>query len=258
MDPATRWIAMSTYIDEQFVIRAVANGLNQDSVAALHVNGYFHFHSPVFTSRQFSHLQDRFLDYLDIFGEEDLEGVHLRDGQVVGQLTSDSVMRCLVPLLGPNIGIFDSRFDFTPAFAGRACRWRRGSTPVLTSEPDPEKMVTIWIAIERSFEANGAMVLKAGTHRDAKGAGFESAIGSIRREYKDVVMNLDPNECSFYSPYILQFHRENGSPYPRAGLSVTYFSTDIHLNIDDPRNGNVRPILALGRDIGGNRYVSLR
>src|SRR5690606_7428508 len=101
-----------------------------------------------------------------------------------------------------------------------------------------DKIVTVWLAIDRSTRENGCMRVIPGTHRN--GFSEYEDVDTSRHVFHQQIKNpdaldvgkavdfeLEPNECSLHDARIIHGAEANTSPYRRCGYTMRYFSTEL-------------------------------
>lgn len=235
--------------------------LTEKEVEFYHQNGYCLYNKQVFSKDQMAKLNAIFEEHLAQKGDklsDELDKPHWRDPRLLELLLSDQVLDLVEPLIGPNIGLWTSHFICKDPFTGRATPWHEDSAYWKGKIQSYEKIVTVWLAMDRSTKENGCMRVLPGTHRngfseyedvDRKFNTFGSQIKNVD-ESDAVYFELEPGECSLHDSRIIHGAKANTSPYRRCGYTMRYFSTELKVLED-------RPLwLARGKDIAGNKYVN--
>jgi hypothetical protein len=181
------------------------NELTPAEVAFYKQNGYFLYHQPLFAPDKFNRLVAIFEEHLAQKGpklSDELDMPHLQDERLLEFLLSPEALDLVEPLIGPNIGLWASHFICKDPYTGRATPWHEDSAYWKGRVSVYDKMVTIWLAIDRSGRENGCMRVIPGTHRngfseyapvDRRYASFGSQIIQVD-EAQAVYFELDPNE----------------------------------------------------------------
>ena len=231
-------------------------------------NGYLLNHRQVFTPDEFARLTSIFEEQLALKGDklsDELDTPHFRDERLLEFLLHDSVLDLVEPFIGPNIGLFSSHFICKDPYKGRATPWHEDSAFWKPRFDRFDKIITVWLAIDKSFKENGCMRVIPGTHvngfseyqdLEAGRNTFDSGIKpeSID-ESKAVYFELERGECSLHDSRIIHGALANTSPYRRCGYTMRYFATDHKVNVDSYTDG-FKIWLARGKDLAGNRFVS--
>jgi len=134
--------------------------------------------------------------------------------------------------LGPDIALFGAAYFCKMPFEGRPVLWHQdGSYWPL----DPMEVVTLWLAVDRSFEDNGCLRVIPRTHRlelqqmrptDRDGNVLESEIDpKWVDESQAVNVILEPGDVSVHHPGIIHGSNANQSPYRRCGMAIRYIAT---------------------------------
>lgn len=240
--------------------------LNEDEVKYYQDNGYYLYHKQVFNTQEMSELTAIFEEHLAAKGgkrSDELDTPHFHDERLLKFLLNDKVLDLVEPILGPNIGLFSSHFICKEPFHGRATPWHEDSGYWNGRMDRMDKIVTVWLAIDRSWKENGCMKVIPGTQVngsseyeavDGTANLFPSAIkkGQID-ESKAVYFELSQGECSLHDARIIHGAEANTSEYRRCGYTMRYFSTEAKLIQN--RNSDFKVWLARGKDIAGNPFI---
>mmetsp|Transcript_30972 Transcript_30972/g.81409 ORF Transcript_30972/g.81409 Transcript_30972/m.81409 type:complete len:327 (-) Transcript_30972:159-1139(-) len=147
--------------------------------------------------------------------------------------------------IGPNIASFSSHYFCKMPGTTRSVPWHQDASyyPLW-----PMKMVSLWLAADRSDADNGCLRVVKGSHltelESPGGVGGVAGMGTHTdqqaRELGDVVdIVLNPGDASIHHPNMVHSSEPNSSDRRRCGLSVRYMSTDVHCLEDD------QPVLLL-------------
>jgi ectoine hydroxylase-related dioxygenase (phytanoyl-CoA dioxygenase family) len=241
------------------------NKLTPAEVAFYKQNGYFLYHQPLFAPDKFNRLVAIFEEHLAQKGaklSDELDMPHLQDERLLEFLLSPEALDLVEPLIGPNIGLWASHFICKDPYTGRATPWHEDSAYWEGRVSAYDKMVTIWLAIDRSGRENGCMRVIPGTHRngfseyapvDRRFASFGSQIIQVD-EAQAVYFELNPDECSLHDARMVHGAEPNTSPLRRCGYTMRYFSTETR--VIPEKNPGHQVWLARGQDLAGNSYVN--
>jgi len=141
--------------------------LTPGEVQAYRQNGYLLYHRPLFSPDRLAALTGIFEEQLAIKGDklsDELDTPHFREPRLLPFLLDDTVLDLVEPLIGPNIGLFSSHFICKDPFVGRATPWHEDSAFWKINFDRFDKIVTVWLAIDRSSKENGCMQVIPGTH----------------------------------------------------------------------------------------------
>lgn len=244
---------------------AVANKLTTEEVAFYQQNGYFLYNRPLFSEGKLQKLTNIFEDQLALKGaklSDELDTPHFREERLLEFLLADEVLDVVEPIIGPNIGLWSSHFICKDPYVGRATPWHEDSAYWKGRLSGYDKIVTVWLAIDRSTKENGCMRIIPGTHSngfseyedvDSVNNLFNIEIKNID-ESKAVYLELERGECSLHDSRIIHGATPNTSPYRRCGYTMRYFSTE--LKVFPEKNPNFKVWLARGKDIAGNPFVN--
>ena len=231
-------------------------------------NGYLLNHKQVFSADEFTRLNAIFEEQLALKGDklsDELDTPHFRNERLLEFLLHDSVLDLVEPFIGPNIGLFSSHFICKDPYKGRATPWHEDSAFWKPRFDRFDKIITVWLAIDKSFKENGCMRVIPGTHRNGFSeyqqleAGMNTFDSGIKPENIDeskvVYFELERGECSLHDSRIIHGALANTSPYRRCGYTMRYFATDHKVNIDSYTDG-FKIWLARGKNLAGNRFVN--
>lgn len=234
-----------------------------------HEHGYLLHHQQVFSGEKFARLTEIFEEQLALKGDklsDELDTPHFRDERLLDFLLADEVLDLVEPFIGHNIGLFSSHFICKDPYKGRATPWHEDSAFWKPRFDRFDKIITVWLAIDRSTKENGCMRVIPGTHVngfseyqeiDADMNTFSSGIVPEGiDESKAVYFELARGECSLHDSRIIHGALANTSPHRRCGYTMRYFATDHKVNLESYTDG-FKIWLARGKDIAGNHYVSV-
>ncbi|MGL5908940.1 MAG: phytanoyl-CoA dioxygenase family protein [Phycicoccus sp.] len=136
--------------------------------------------------------------------------------------------------IGPDIALFASHYIVKPPRSGQAVLWHQdgGYWPL-----DPVRVVTLWLAVDRSTPENGCLRVIPGSHREElhpyREAPGENVLGSETvvevDESQAADMVLEPGDVEVHHPNILHGSTANTSPHRRAGLTIRYIPTSTRI-----------------------------
>lgn len=239
--------------------------LNQEEVESYGERGYLLHKKPLFSAEKMRTLTDIFEEQLAMKGSklsDELDTPHFRDERLLDFLLSDEVLDLVEPIIGPNIGLWSSHFICKDPYVGRATPWHEDSAYWKGRLSSFDKIVTVWLAIDRSSKENGCMRVLPGTHGngfsdyeaiDGTKNTFSTQIKNVD-ESKAVYLELEPGECSLHDSRIIHGAAANRSEFRRCGYTMRYFSTEAVVYPD--KNPGFKIWLARGRNIGGSHFVN--
>ncbi|MWV45922.1 phytanoyl-CoA dioxygenase family protein [Paenibacillus sp. HJL G12] len=240
--------------------------LTMEEVQDYRKDGYAIYKKQLFSPQKFSELKQIFEEQLAEKGNklsDELDTPHFRDERLLDFLMSDEVLDLVEPIIGPNIGLWSSHFICKDPYTGRATPWHEDSAYWQGRLNRFDKIVTVWLAIDRSWKENGCMRVIPGTHDngfsdyedvDGKANTFSTQIKGVD-ESKAVYFELEPGECSLHDSRIIHGAQPNTSPYRRCGYTMRYFSTEA--KVIPENNPGFRIWLARGKDVAGNPFVNV-
>ncbi len=228
--------------------------------------GYHLYNKPVFSADKMDRLRGIFEDHLAEKGaklSDELDTPHFRDKRLLEFLLADEVLDLVEPLIGPNIMLWSSHFICKDPFVGRATPWHEDSAYWNGRFDKYDKIVTVWLAIDRSFKENGCMRVIPGTHNNgfSQYEDVDMTVNTFHAQIKNidesqaVYFELEPGECSLHDSRIIHGAAANTSPYRRCGYTMRFISTDT--KVIPEKNENWEIILARGVDLAGNKYVNI-
>lgn len=241
--------------------------LSPDEVAIYREQGYLLYRQPVLSPERFEQLRTIFEEHLADKGEklsDELDTPHFRDPRLLDFLLADEVLDLVEPLIGPNIALWSSHFISKEPFTGRTTPWHEDSAFWNGRLSAYDQIVTVWLAIDPSNEANGCMRVIPGTHHggfseyeevDRAGHTFASQIKGGVDESRAVSFVLEPNECSLHDGRIMHGAKANTSSQRRCGYTMRYFPTSV--KVFPERNVGHQIWLVRGVDQAGNTYANV-
>lgn len=242
---------------------ATPGKLTTEEVAFYSDHGYLLPRRQVFAPDRFAELRSIFEEHLADKGDklsDELDTPHFRDPRLLGFLLADEVLDLVEPLIGPDIALWSSHFLSKDPFSGTPTPWHEDSAYWKGRLSAYDRIVTMWLALDRSSHENGCVRVIPGTHRngfseyDATGRErlFTKQITGAIEEASAVDFELEPGQCSLHDGRIIHGARANTSPHRRTGYAMRYFSATIRM-IPEANPGH-RIWLARGRDLAGNAY----
>jgi ectoine hydroxylase-related dioxygenase (phytanoyl-CoA dioxygenase family) len=239
--------------------------LTEEEIKFYHENGYHLYRKPLFSPERMSKLDKLFEDQLLLKGDklsDQLDTPHFHDERLLEFLLADEVLDLVEPLIGPNIALFSSHFICKDPYKGRATPWHEDSAYWKPRFDRLDKIVTVWLALDRSTRENGCMRVIPGTHTN--GFSEYEAVDRTTNTFRSRIKNVDdstavdfelePGECSLHDARIIHGAEANTSPLRRCGYTMRYFSTELHLKHE--RMPDFKIWLARGKDLGENIYAN--
>ncbi|MEF3311297.1 phytanoyl-CoA dioxygenase family protein [Paenibacillus sp. GYB004] len=240
--------------------------LTPEDAAYYNQNGYFLYKKPLFSEQKLNLLTNIFEEHLKLKGaklSDELDTPHFRDERLLEFLLADEVLDLVEPIIGPNIGLWSSHFISKEPVVGRATPWHEDSAYWKGRVSSFDKIVTVWLAIDRSNQENGCMRVIPGTHNN--GFSEYEKVDSSKNLFRSQIKNIDDSqavyfelergECSLHDSRIIHGAKANTSPYRRCGYTMRYFSTETR--VIPERNENHKVWLARGRDVAGSRFENI-
>ncbi|WP_127584268.1 phytanoyl-CoA dioxygenase family protein [Paenibacillus koleovorans] len=237
-----------------------------DAVKQYEEKGYLLHKKQLFSPEKLSRLTSIFEEHLADKGaklSDELDTPHFRDERLLEFLLSKVALDAVEPLIGPNIALWSSHFICKDPFVGRATPWHEDSHYWKPRVSRIDKIVTIWLALDRSTRENGCMRVIPETHltfgfseyedMDATKNTFQSAIRNVDMS-KAVYFELEQGECSLHDARIIHGAEANTSPYRRCGYTMRYMSTETR--VFHEKKPDFKIWLARGVDMAGNVYAN--
>jgi ectoine hydroxylase-related dioxygenase (phytanoyl-CoA dioxygenase family) len=239
--------------------------LTEEEVKFYNENGYYLYRKPLFSPDRMSKLHKLFEEQLFLRGDklsDELDTPHFREERLLEFLLADEVLDLVEPLIGSNIALFSSHFICKDPYKGRATPWHEDSAYWRSRFDRLDKIVTVWLALDRSMRENGCMRVIPGTHTN--GFSEYEAVDRTTNTFRSRIKNIDdstavdfelePGECTLHDARIIHGAEANSSPLRRCGYTMRYFSTELHLKHE--RKPDFKIWLARGKDLGGNIYAN--
>ncbi|GLV55340.1 hypothetical protein KDH_21870 [Dictyobacter sp. S3.2.2.5] len=243
----------------------LATPLTSQDVAYYRENGYLLYHHQLFSEEKFARLQAIFEEHLAHKGSklsDELDTPHFRDPRLLDFLLSDEVLDLVEPIIGPDIFLWSSHFICKDPYTGRPTPWHEDSSYWEGRVNNYEKIITVWLALDRSNDENGCMRVIPGSHNN--GFSEYEKVDSATNTFGSQIKNLDdsravsfvlePGECSLHDSRIMHGANANTSQYRRCGYTMRYMSADTR--IIPERNAGHKLWLARGQDRAGNSYMN--
>jgi ectoine hydroxylase-related dioxygenase (phytanoyl-CoA dioxygenase family) len=247
----------------------------QEDVNDYRDNGYLLYRKPLLSEQKLGELTDIFEEHLAQKGNklsDELDTPHLRDERLLRFLLCDEVLDVVEPIIGPNIGLWSSHFICKDAYTGRATPWHEDSTYWKGRISAFDKVVTVWLAIDRSNKENGCMRVIPGSHLNGGFSDYDKVDGNanlfgsqVRHvdESSAVYFELERGECSLHDARIIHGATPNTSSLRRCGYTMRYFSTELKAYEDAEKAKSFTRAkvehklwLARGKNISGTNFVN--
>ena len=197
---------------------------------------------PLFDASAVTRLQHRFHELVRLLlPDVDISGVnnwHKANRWVYDLCHTPAILDYVEDLLGPNF------FHWAASFF---CKHPGDSTEVPWHQDaqywplHPHKSVTVWLAFFDADEANGAMCVVPGSHRQGElahqvveGEHYmlpQQVVDSAFDRDKVVSLNLQAGEISLHNDALIHGSPANRSDRMRAGLTMRYSPTDVECDL---------------------------
>ncbi|SFD97645.1 Phytanoyl-CoA dioxygenase (PhyH) [Actinacidiphila alni] len=167
---------------------------------------------------------------------EQLGHTLMRDDPFWVRLVADPRLLDIAELfVGPDIDLFASHYISKPPYTGQAVLWHQDAAfwPL-----EPMRVVTLWLAVDRSTPENGCVRLVPGSHRGGIAAmrantdvdnvlGEEIAVEVDESAAVDMV--LAPGDVEVHHPAIVHGSAANTSSHRRCGLTIRYIPSSTRI-----------------------------
>ncbi|WP_274361266.1 phytanoyl-CoA dioxygenase family protein [Paenibacillus thermotolerans] len=237
------------------------SALTQAEVKQYEEQGYVLYKRQLFSEEKLARLTDIFEEHLAEKGSklsDELDTPHFRDERLLEFLLSKEALDVVEDVIGPNIVLWSSHFICKDPYVGRITPWHEDSAYWNGRFSRYDKIVTIWLALDRSNKENGCMRVIPGTHRNGFSdyEAVDKTVNTFHAQVKNidesqaVYFELERGECSLHDSRIIHGATANTSPYRRCGYTMRYISADTKVNPE--KNPGWKFWLARGENIAGN------
>jgi len=237
--------------------------LTREEVGAFASAGYVIRRRRLFDDRQLDELEDIFATLRTTrrgkLGDE-FDTPHFDEPRLFAFLLSDEVLDLVQGLLGPDLILWSSHFISKDPHVGRATPWHEDSAYWKGRLDRYDKLVTVWLAVDRSDQDNGCMQVIPGSHRwggfseyrpvDRRRHTFGTEIVDLDVELA-APLELERGQCSLHDGRIVHGASANLSDRRRLGYTMRYLAADVRLQPEANRGHRIW--LARGRNVAGNR-----
>lgn len=205
-----------------------------------------------FSPERFGRLKAVFEEHLDAAQERgargdsgELDMPHARDPRLLEFLLADELLDVVQELIGSDIGLFASAFLSKEPYTGRATPWHEDSYFWDGRFDRMDRIVTVWLALDKVDHENGCMRVLPGSHLAAAGEyefadpslnSFDRVVSGGVDESKAVYFELAEGTYSLHDARIIHGAEANLSSRRRAGYTIRYFSQQLRFDPGHPRN----------------------
>lgn len=184
------------------------------------------------------------------------KGLHLTERFVYNLTTHPLVLKAVTTLIGPNILLWGSNVICKYPGDGARIAWHQDARAWPLA---PDKTVTVWLALDKVDEMNGAMQVLPGSHhhglfnhdQDSLPGNLLDKNLAIVDEVLDVsqavTLTLDAGEASIHHANLVHGSPPNRSSRRRCGLAIRYMPPDVR-KIDPTRWPDFSTVLVQGED----------
>lgn len=242
--------------------------LRSDQIESYSENGFLLFDEPVFSAASFAAFTARFELHLKLWEQatgapvELIDRAHFVDPALLDWLLADEVLDLIEPLIGPDIALFASSCFNKLDGGGKRVPWHEDGSYWKPLAENRIEVVSLWLAIDPSTQANGCMRVIPGSHRQRdrlheKVTDQEQALlpDSVHPELFDestaVDCILEPNHCSLHDAYLIHGSDATDGASRRCGYQMRYMPT----TVKSSGQAGQQVYLARGVDRAGNTYA---
>jgi ectoine hydroxylase-related dioxygenase (phytanoyl-CoA dioxygenase family) len=231
-------------------------------------NGYFLYREPIFKKEKLQQLESIMEEHLQNKGKkrsDELDTPHFHDKRLLDFLMAPEVLNMVEKIIGPNIGLWSSHFICKEPVTGRRTPWHEDSAYWKGRFDRMDKIVTVWLALDKTTTENGCMGVIPGTHvngfsgyrqLETGSATFTEEINEDQMNLSKVVwFELEKGHCSLHDSRIVHGANANTSTNRRCGYTMRYFSLDMKMNEDHPGNQNHRVYHCKGANVAENPLI---
>lgn len=186
-----------------------------------------------------------------------VKGWHMRDSAVYKVATHPQLIDYMEDLLGPNVLLWGNRIFCKPPKSEMTVSWHQD---VSAWPLEPYKTLTVWLAVDDADEANGALEVIPGTHKNGgylhkHGAGGYgnaldknlSIVDPIEESNK-LSLSLKAGEISVHHTNLVHGSPKNGDPTRRrCGFTFRFCPPDVHV-ADPNRWKDFKVVVVRGED----------
>ncbi|MDA1074229.1 MAG: phytanoyl-CoA dioxygenase family protein [Proteobacteria bacterium] len=166
------------------------------------------------------------------------------DTWFVGVAREPALLDMVGQLIGEDIALWNSSFFAKPAKTGKRTPWHQDGEywPIR-----PLATCSVWIAVDASTPANGALRVLPGSHRSGAleehrhnaDAGLSLPLEMVQvDEDRAVDLVLEPGQISMHDVFLAHASEPNHSDNPRRGMTLRYMPTSSIYRRDLAREGN--------------------
>lgn len=242
--------------------------LTQEEKSFYNENGYLLHKKQLFDADDLVQLESIMEEHLSGRGKkrsDELDTPHFGDERLFYYLMAPEVLDLVEDIIGPNIGLWSSHFICKEPLHGRRTPWHEDSAYWKDRFDRMDKIVTVWLALDKTSTENGCMGVIPGSHRNGFSEYSDLETGSatfteeIKEEHLDlsnvVWFELDKGECSLHDSRIIHGANANTSPKRRCGYTLRYFSLEMKLNEQHPGNKTHKIFHCRGTNLANNPLI---
>lgn len=229
--------------------------LTEEQIKFYNENGYLSNIPPVFNADEVRELNEGFIKLKSMLydGEipSDIQQWHRTSRWIYDICTHPAILDYVEDILGPNFFLWANEFITKAPHSPKTVPWHQDAYYWATSS----NTVTVWLAFEDVDEANGAMKVIPGTHKDGiikhkiadedSILSFELESGSYSEE-SAVSICIPAGGFSLHDDAIIHGSPANISDRWRIGFVSRYSSTDVKADLS--KNPDFKAYMVRGVD----------
>src|SRR4051812_28886952 len=173
--------------------------LEAEDVKTFGEQGYLLYHHQLFSQEKLARLRDifeRLLANKDGKLSDELDTPHFEEPALLEFLLSEEALDLVEPLIGPDILLWSSHFICKDPFKGRATPWHEDSAYWNGRVSRYDKIVTIWLALDRSAKENGCMRIIPGSHNN--GFSEYEAVDKKLNTFSLQIKDIDDSQAVYF------------------------------------------------------------
>jgi ectoine hydroxylase-related dioxygenase (phytanoyl-CoA dioxygenase family) len=160
------------------------------------------------------------------------------DDAFVAHALRPRIVECIQALLGPDLTLYQDQLFMKAPRVGSRQPYHQDQPAGFYIDP-PERMVTVWTALDESTEENGCLRYLSGSHK------MGAISKDVRQEYESRALQgplpgefpliLPPGGCGIHHGWLLHASNVNLSDKRRRGYATHYVSSACRYTGPDPK-----------------------